>query len=176
MHKVASLVVSTLCACTSALRVAPCARRAVPVRARLVASAVDERPRDAGDPEETPEERTARLEALGRAAAAEASALDSAADDGGLMAEFNARLDQEGGANLFKLKTSVTPVTDAAQDAQRKAKRAADDLAYKAGGVTSGLTEQQKNIGKIIVGLILFQVLIGAIGSAFSGGGASYSV
>ena len=67
-------------------------------------------------------------------------------------------------------------VSDAAKQSAQKAQYAAEDAADAVGGLTSGLTEQQKNIGKIIVGLILFQVLIGAIGSAFSGGGASYSV
>ena len=44
--------------------------------------------------------------------------------------------------------------------------------------LTSGLNEQQKNIGKIVLGLIAFNVLIGAIGSALGGGGGSggYSV
>ena len=46
-----------------------------------------------------------------------------------------------------------------------------------AGGLTSGLSEQQKNIGKIVLGLIAFQVLIGVIGSIFGGGGGqAYSV
>lgn len=40
------------------------------------------------------------------------------------------------------------------------------------------LTEQQQNIGKVILGLIAFQVLIGFISSAMSGGGGGggYSV
>ena len=44
-----------------------------------------------------------------------------------------------------------------------------------AGGLTSGLNEQQKNVGKIVLGLIAFNLLIGAIGSALGGGGG-YSV
>ena len=103
--------------------------------------------------------------------------MDSAGDDGGLMAEFNARLDQEGGANLFKMKTQAAAVSEGANDAAKAAKDKAEDLANAAGNLTSGLTEQQKNIGKIILGLIAFNLLIQALASAFSGGGAStYSV
>lgn len=159
-------------AAASALHTAPCAPalRAASRRARPVASVVDDRPG-----EDDPEERS-RLEALGRKAAEEALALDSASEgDGGLMAEFNSRIDKEGGANMFKLKTGASQIGESANEVGNKAKFAAEDLADSAGGLVSGLSEQQKNIGKIILGLIAFQLVIGLIGSAFSGG-QSYSV
>ena len=159
--------------------------------------------------DETEEQRRARLEELGRQAADEQAKLDSAGDDGGLMAEFNSRLDKEGGKELFALKTSASAVTESgkhvarkcpaasestkvlqhqsspralngralytASDAAKVAKDKAAGLADAASGLTSGLNEQQKNFGKIILGLIAFNLLIGAIGSALGGGGG-YSV
>ena len=128
------------------------------------------------DEDESEEERRKRLESLGRQAAEEAAFLDSTTDDGGLMAEFNARLDQEGGANLLKLKTGVGQVGETAKEGADRAKAASEDLIDAAGAATRGLTEQQKNIGKIVLGLIAFQIVIGLIGSIFGGGSQSYSV
>ena len=51
---------------------------------------------------------------------------DAAADDGGLMAEFNARLDQEGGATMFKIKSEAKQVGDAAKDTAQKVQWAGD--------------------------------------------------
>ncbi len=132
--------------------------------------------RCSADEDETEEERRKRLESLGRQTAEEAAFLDSTADDGGLMAEFNARLDREGGANLFKLKTGIGQVGETAKEGADKAKAAGEDLIGAAGAATRGLTEQQKNIGKIVLGLIAFQVVIGLIGSIFGGGSQSYTV
>ena len=128
--------------------------------------------------DETPEERSARLEALGRAEAERLKALDSTPiDDGGLAAAFQERLDAEGGAQMFKLKSNANQLGDSAKDAARQAQSAAADVGDSARGLVSGLTEQQKNVAKIIGGLIAFQLLIGFIGSLFSGGGSGgYSV
>lgn len=125
---------------------------------------------------ESDEERRERLQRLGREAAREAEMLDSAGEDGGLSAEFNARLAKEGGANVFKVKSSMNQAVDSLQDGAQKARGAVDDLSYQAGSVTRGLTEQQKNIAKIVVGLIAFNIAIGLIGSAFGGGQQVYSV
>ena len=176
-------IVSAILSLASALRVAPLPRasslRAAPLpRATCRMDLVDQRPPEDEPPDETPAERKQRLEELGRKVAAEASYLDTAPiDDGGLMAEFNSRLDKEGGATIFKAKTSVSALGEGAKDTAQAAKDKALDLADAAGGLTSGLSEQQKNIGKIVLGLIAFQILIGAIGSAFGGGGSGgYSV
>jgi hypothetical protein len=165
------LASTTLC---SAIRFAHIAPRAAVRSTPLIASATAEPPDDG----ETEEQRKQRLEALGRQAAEELQALDSASmDDGGLMAEFNARLDKEGGANLFKLKTGASAATESATDAAQAAKNKAADLADATRGLTRSLTEQQKNIGKIVLGLIAFNLLIQALASALSGGsGSSYSV
>ena len=138
---------------------------------------VDQRPPDDEPDGETPDQRRARLEELGRQAAAEASFMDSApSDDGGLMAEFNKRLDSEGGATVFKAKTAASAAGESANEAAGAVKNKALDAADAAGCLVSGLSEQQKNIGKILLGIVAFNILIGLIGSAFSGGGSSYSV
>ena len=121
----------------------------------------------AQQPDETPEERRARLEALGREAAAEAARLDSAAGDDALMAEFNKRLDQEGGATMFKAKTAVSGVGETASDSAQKAKRVAEDAVDSATSWTNTLTEQQRKIGTIVLGLVAFNIVIGLISSAF---------
>ena len=128
--------------------------------------------------DETDEERRARLEALGKQAADEQAFMDTAAsDDDGLMQEFNARLNDEGGANLFKLKTEAQAVGEGAKDVANAAQGKVQDVANVAGGLVSGLNEQQKNVAKIILGLIAFQIFIGFIASAFSGtGGGGYGV
>lgn len=85
------LVVASLLHAASGFHAATlCTGRVMPMRCRRAqSSAVDDRP----PPDESEEERRARLERLGR----EAAAQDLAGDDGGLMAEFNKRLDDEGG-------------------------------------------------------------------------------
>jgi len=158
-------VLLCILATASSLRVAP-SRGAVALRrAHVVAAIADE----------SDEERRKRLEAAGREAAEEAKYLDGAADDGGLSAEFAKRLSAEGGATMFKAKTAVNEAGESAEQVAMKAKMAGEDAVDAVSGVARGLTEQQKNIGKIVIGLILFQILIGAIGSAF-GGGQTYSV
>lgn len=133
----------------------------------IVLSAVDEPPED-----ESPEERRARLERLGREEAARLSELDSPAlDDGGLSAAFKARLDAEGGANAFKIKSSANAAKEEAANAARLVKEKGDDLLDAASGLTRGINENQKRVLLIIAGLFAFQILIGFIGSAMSGGG-----
>ena len=127
---------------------------------------VDERP---PPDDESPEERRLRLERIGREEAARASSMDTAADDGGLMAEFNARLDSEGGKDLFKLKTGVTGVADSGKEAAQKAQYAVSDALDSV--PKPQLNEQQLNIAKIIGGLILFNVVINAIAGGMGGGG-----
>ena len=113
----------------------------------------------------------ARLEELGRKVAEEAAFLDSSPADDGLMAEFNARLESEGGKEVFKIKQSVAEASDVAKEGADKIKGVAEGAADAAGGLLSRLTPQQRNIATIILGLIGFQLLIGSIGSALSGGG-----
>lgn len=138
-------------AAASSLNIAPSARAGNFLKARrsapCVASIVDERPPD--EPEgETPAERKARLEELGRKAAAEASFLDSAsADDGGLMAEFNSRLDKEGGKTVFELKTSASAVGEGVKETADSVKNKAADLADSI--PRPSLNEQQSNILKV---------------------------
>ena len=92
---------------------------------------------------------------------------DAAADDGGLMAEFNARLDQEGGATMFKIKSEAKQVGDAAKNTAQKVQWAGEDAADAVGGFFGRLNPQQQNILKIVAGLIAFQILIGTVSSAF---------
>ena len=132
----------------------------------VVLSAVVEPPED-----ESPEARRERLEKLGREEAARLAELDSAADDGGLSAAFQARLDAEGGANAFKIKSSANAAKEEAANAARVVKNKGDDLLDAASGLTSGINENQKRVLLIIFGLFAFQIVIGFIGSAFSGGG-----
>ena len=76
----------------------------------------------AEDPGESDEARRARLEAIGREDAAKQQYLDSAsADDGGLMAEFQARIDAEGGNTAFKVKSSMNQVKEQAAEQAGKA-------------------------------------------------------
>jgi hypothetical protein len=75
----------------------------------------------AEDPE-SEEARRARLEAIGREEAERNQFLDSApADDGGLMAEFQARIDAEGGATAFKVKSGMNSVKEEASETARRA-------------------------------------------------------
>ena len=172
MRKAILLRVLALSAAT-ALRVpyrAAPARAVAPTRLGAATSLTEDN--------ETPEERRQRLEALGRQAAEDAAYLDSGpADDGGLMAEFNARLDKEGGAEMFKLKTEVTRVGEEARAVTRKATAAGEDVVDAVAGVFSGLTEQQKTVGKIILGLIALQVFLSVLGGSLNGGaGGQYNV
>ena len=117
-------------------------RRSTPCFAALVDERSPEEPED-----ETPAERKARLEELGRQAAAEASFLDSATDDGGLMAEFNKRLDAEGGKTVFELKTSASAAKEGVQETADTVKNKALDLADSI--PRPSLNEQQSNILKV---------------------------
>merc|ERR1719157_514401 len=142
----------------------------LPTRHRSVVASVAEDP-------ESEEARRARLEAIGREEADRKQYLDSApADDGGLMAEFQARIDAEGGATAFKVKSSMNQVKEQASETAGKAQDAGASLVDKL--PSPQLTKQQQDIGKVILGLIAFQVLIGFISSAMSGGGGGggYSV
>ena len=129
-------------------------------RARLPVAAV------ADDPED--EERK-RFEAAGREAAEEAAFLDATGADDGLAAEFAKRLEQEGGATTFKIKSSANAAKEGVAEGASKAKAVGEDALDAVGSVASGLTEQQKNIAKIVFGLIAFQILIGVISSAMRG-------
>jgi len=87
----------------------------LPTRHRSVVASVSEDP-------ESEEARRARLEAIGREEAEKNQYLDSApADDGGLMAEFQARIDAEGGATAFKVKSSMNNVKEEASEKAREA-------------------------------------------------------
>ena len=48
---------------------------------------------------------------------------------------------------------------------------AASGVADSAKGLASGFTQQQRDIALVIFGLIAFQILVGFIGNAMSGGG-----
>jgi hypothetical protein len=98
-----------------------------------------------------------------REAAAEQAKLDSVGDDGGLMAEFNKKLDDEGGATMFKLKTGASQASESAGEAASKVTRAGEDLKDTADGWVAGLTEQQRKIGTIVLGLIAFNLLISTL-------------
>ena len=163
MHSSLLLVASSLATayCLSLSSVGAVARPAVALRSRPVLAVV-------GSDEESEEERRMRLEALGREAAAEAQRLDSAGvGDDGLMAEFNQRLESEGGPALFKLKTGASQVGDGAAEAAGKVGDASGELLDGAKGWLSGLPEQQRKIVTIVGGIIAFQIIIGAITSAF---------
>ena len=94
----------------------------LPTRHRSVVASVAEDP-------ESEEARRARLEAIGREEADRKQYLDSApADDGGLMAEFQARIDAEGGATAFKVKSNMNNVKEEASETARKAQVGRDSL------------------------------------------------
>ena len=84
-----------------------------------------------------------------------------------LMEQFNRRLDAEGGANMFKLKTTASNVGESVSDSANQAKRAGEDAAATIEGAFNGLTTQQRNIATIVLGLIAFQILISLIGNIF---------
>ena len=115
--RTAALLVAFGCALTHSLQLPALARPLqLPTRHRcsLVASVAD-------DPE-SEEARRARLEAIGREEAERNQYLDSApADDGGLMSEFQARIDAEGGATAFKVKSSMNSVKEEASETARRA-------------------------------------------------------
>jgi hypothetical protein len=87
--------------------------------------------------------------------------------DDELAMEFNKRLQQEGGPTIFKVKSSINDVRDAAKTSARKVTAIGEDVADAAGSLTSRLTEQQKNIAKIILALIAFQIAIQTIAGVF---------
>ena len=169
-------------ACLSLFVVATAALRAPAVATRVPAAGPRPRARRVAmteePPDETEAERRARLEELGRQAAAEAAFLDSAPASGDdLMAEFNKRLDDEGGATVFKAKVALNEAGESAKETADGVKRAGQDVASTATGALSRLTTQQKNIAKIVGGLILFNIVIQLIGGIFGGGGGQgYSV
>ena len=88
-------------------------------------------------------------------------------DDGGLMAEFNARIDAEGGKTNFLIKSQVNEAKKGAQETAQKVQYAGEDAVDAVGGLFGKLNPQQQNIAKIVAGLIAFQILIGTISSAF---------
>lgn len=53
----------------------------------------------------------------------------------------------------------------------RAVQAAASGVADSAKGLASGFTQQQRDIALVIFGLIAFQILVGFIGNAMSGGG-----
>ena len=61
------------------------------------------------------------------------------------MAEFNSRLDKEGGKTMFELKTSASAVGEGVKDAADTVKNKAADL----GNAMPSLNEQQSNILKV---------------------------
>lgn len=134
---------------------------------------VDEQPTE---DDETPEQRRARLEDLGRKAAEEASYLDSAPADDDLMKEFNAKIASEGGANMIKIKAGISDVGDTAKVTAFKAKQAGQNVADTGTGFIQGLSTQQRNIATIVFGLIAFNVVIGLVTSSLSQGSGGYSV
>merc|ERR1719506_75594 len=169
MPATSALLVAFGCALTHSLQLPALARPLqLPTRHRSIVASVAEDP-------ESEEARRARLEAIGREEAERNQYLDSApADDGGLMAEFQARIDAEGGTTAFKVKSGMNSVKEEASETARRAQNAGADLVNKL--PSPNLTEQQQNVGKVILGLIAFQVLIGFISNAMVGGGGGYSV
>lgn len=113
---------------------------------------------------ESDEDRRTRLERLGREEAAEFARLDSAGGgDGGLMAEFNERLDKEGGATMFKAKSALNQAGDAVKQGADGAQRAGEGVAGAVDSWIAGLTEQQRKILTIVGALIAFNLVINAI-------------
>ena len=150
----------TLCcsvALASALRVAPSALRVVPCVRVLFASTPRPDPRlglvTMAEEDDELEERF--------------GSSTEAAEGLELMQQFNSRLDAEGGANMFKLKTTASNVGESVTDSANQAKRVGEDAVAKVEGAFNGLTTQQRNIATIILGLIAFQILISLIGNLF---------
>lgn len=88
-------------------------------------------------------------------------------DELDLAKEFNKRLEMEGGPTAFKVRSNINDVRDAAKTSARKVTAIGEDVADAAGSLTSRLTEQQKNIAKIILALIAFQIAIQTIAGVF---------
>eukprot|EP00746_Dinoflagellata_sp_MGD_P127629 gnl/MRDRNA2_/MRDRNA2_62155_c0_seq1.p1 gnl/MRDRNA2_/MRDRNA2_62155_c0~~gnl/MRDRNA2_/MRDRNA2_62155_c0_seq1.p1 ORF type:complete len:316 (+),score=58.12 gnl/MRDRNA2_/MRDRNA2_62155_c0_seq1:66-1013(+) len=101
-------------------------------------------------------------------------------DDGGLAAAFKKRLDQEGGAEMLKLKTGVADVRDAATSSARKAQRVvtekvvnpADRAVEPAknflGNWWGRLDNNQRTIAKVIGGIIAFRLVLDAVGGSMN--------
>lgn len=68
---------------------------------------------------------------------------------------------------MFKVKSSVSGIGDSATDTAKKAQRAGEDAIDAASSWTNRLTEQQRKIGTIVLGIVAFNVVISAIASAF---------
>jgi hypothetical protein len=115
-----------------------------------------------------------RLRKLGEEAAAEAARLDApdASDD--LVAEFNARLAQEGGATQFRIKSEASKVKEGVAEATGKVQRVGADVADTAG---SALNRLPPNLLPIIGVCVVLSALPSIFASiAASGGGGAYSV
>lgn len=140
----------------SVMRTSPAAMRGSPIRC------VDE-PED-----ETERERLARL---GREVAAEQARLDGAgaAEGDSLMAEFNKRLEAEGGATQFKIKTDAKAAAEKVQAGAEKVQGIGLDLADSASSAVSRLPP---NLLPIIGVCVLLSVLPSIVGALFSGGGS----
>ena len=123
MPATSALLIAFGCALTHSLQLPAVARPLqLPTRHRSIVASVAEDP-------ESEEARRARLEAIGREEAERNQFLDSApADDGGLMAEFQARIDAEGGATAFKVMSNMNNVKEEASETARKAQVGRDSL------------------------------------------------
>mmetsp|Transcript_34728 Transcript_34728/g.103507 ORF Transcript_34728/g.103507 Transcript_34728/m.103507 type:complete len:159 (-) Transcript_34728:612-1088(-) len=133
----------------------------LPVRCHRVAPVV----MDSSD-DESEAERRARYEALGREEVVRQSGLDAGADDGGLMAEFNKRVESEGGATAFKAKIAVSDAKSTVTSTAAGAKRAGEEAVDAVSSLGDRLTEQQRKIATIVFGLIGFQIFIQILSSA----------
>jgi hypothetical protein len=170
MHGGAILI--ALCASSTSAALAP---PRLPVCATYAISTRDCRraPHIVGQVIDDDDDEQKRFDRLGR----EEAALDAApiGGDGGLAAEFNARLASEGGREVFKIKTGVSEVGSVAKEGMGKVQEAGQNVA----GNLPRLNQQQQNIAKIIGGLVLFQVVIQLFAALLSGGndgGGGYSV
>ena len=77
----------------------------------------------------------------------------------------------------YEEELSFREAGESAKETADGVKRAGQDVASTATGALSRLTTQQKNIAKIVGGLILFNIVIQLIGGIFGGGGGQgYSV
>jgi len=88
-------------------------------------------------------------------------------DDGGLAAAFRKRLDQEGGAEMLKLKTGLSDVGDAAKERvkpiQQKVSQQAGQAQQPVAKWWNGLDNTQQTIAKVIGGILALRILLGVV-------------
>ena len=92
------------------------------------------------------------------------------AEGAALMREFNARLDREGGATQFKIKSAAKDLARPVSDASKQVGRVAEDAADAAAGAVNKLPPNLLPILAVIVVLSIIPPLISSLAGGGGGG------